>query len=175
MIVYHGSLQLFDRVDFNKVGMGGSLTGIGFYMTDNAKHAQNYNDSKGCQKGYLYEIDFKGRKSLSSSKRTFHSDALKGLLMELHNEMGLFWNICDVDAVGMDSALEQAVLWVDDDSDVEVVKGIVAIAQDRELVLGKLYEKMGYDCIVEELLDQTRYIALVSDAIDIVNVQCLNK
>ena len=64
MLVYHGSKELFTEFSYSRIGTNGTTEGQGFYFTDNLQVAKSYSEKD----GYVYEVDFVGKKSLNSDK-----------------------------------------------------------------------------------------------------------
>lgn len=171
MIVFHGSQQLFDTFDYGKIGLNGTSEGKGFYFTDSINIASRYG-----QNGYLYTVEFNGKKSLSSDKKTITRQQLKKYLLALDEKTEYLSNWGDKDYEGLEKVLNEAVRgeYEQSDNDVDLISGISNACGDMESSLSLVYELLGYDSI---MLDaewgngQRIYIALTNDIINIVNVK----
>ena len=171
MMIYHGSPHQFDRFDFSKMRTNGTQYGVGFYMTDRKDFAKSYATSPQCPQGFLYEIEFKGKKPLELNENTLSPDQLKELIIRLHEADGFLWNINDLSTLPYEVVLNQACEYMQDSNDVDTIAGIINTCGDAELVLNTLYELFGYDCIIVPLEDQTFYIATVNEAIEFLSCE----
>jgi hypothetical protein len=171
MIVFHGSQQLFDTFDYSKIGLNGTSEGKGFYFTDSINIANGYGEN-----GYLYAVEFNGKKSLSSDKKTITRQQLKKYLLALDEKTEYLSNWGDKDYEGLEKVLNEAVRgeYEQSDNDVDIISGISNACGDMETSLSLVYELLGYDSI---MLDaewgngQRIYIALTNDIINIVNAK----
>ena len=171
MIVFHGSQQLFDTFDYSKIGLNGTSEGKGFYFTDSINIASGYGEN-----GYLYAVEFNGKKSLSSDKKTITRQQLKKYLLALDEKTEYLSNWGDKDYEGLEKVLNKAVCgeYEQSDNDVDIISGISTACGDMETSLSLVYELLGYDSI---MLDaewgngQRIYIALTNYIINIVNVK----
>lgn len=176
MIVYHGSKQLFDTFDYNKIGENGTSEGKGFYFTDSINIAKGYGSD-----GYLYTVEFNGNKSLSSDEKTITRQQLKRYLLALDKETEYLSNWGDKDYEGIEKVLNEAVRgeYEQSDNDVDIISGIANACGDMKISLTLLHKVLGYDSIVTDAdwgrEDQQIYIALTNDIIKIVDVQELKK
>jgi len=168
-IVYHGSKALFQRFDYSKMGQNGTSEGFGFYFTNNRNIAEGY-----AQNGYLYTVEFNGKKSLSSTKKTITKNQLKKLLIELDKRGQYLSNYGDTEFEGFEKVLSEAILnvWEYSNNDVDMICDICTAYGSREEVLTTLYQMFGYDSIQvpAEWGQQDLYIALVNDIITIKEV-----
>lgn len=171
MIVFHGSQQLFDTFDYSKIGLNGTSEGKGFYFTDSINVANHYGSN-----GYLYAVEFNGKKSLSSDKKTITRQQLKTYLLALDEKTEYLSNWGDKDSDGLEKVLNEAVRGEYDqsDNDVDLISGISNASGDLETSLSLVYKLLGYDSIILDAEwgnGQRLYIALTNDIITIVNVQ----
>lgn len=175
-IVYHGSKSLFDRFDYSKMGQNGTSEGFGFYFTNNKTVAENY-----AHGGFLYAVEFNGKKPLSSTKKTITRTKLKKFIRHLHkiSEESFLWDYGDLSSNSFESVLTYAVnlTYDNNNNDVNMICELCNVFGSRELVLTELYDTLGYDSIQtlaewdhntgeENML----YIALVNDIIKIIEV-----
>lgn len=174
MIVYHGSKNLFSTFDYGRIGTNGTNEGKGFYFTDNVKVANGYADS-----GFLYSVEFSGKKSLSSDNKTITKSQLRKYLAKLNKTTDYLSNWGDVNYSGITKILNEAVdgEYEGNDNDVDLICGICNASGNTETSLTLLYNMLGYDSIV---LDadwgfQKLYIALTNDIIKIKKMDNLSE
>ena len=144
MIVYHGSPYQFNRFSFDKMRTNGTSYGVGFYMTDLKDFAKSYATTPTNNKGYLYEIEFKGQKPLEFSEVTLSNEELRTLILKLHEEIDFLWNINDLSFYPLDYVLDEACRLMRDVNDVETIAGIINTCGDAEVVLGLFARNLGY-------------------------------
>lgn len=173
MIVFHGSKNFFDVFDYSRIGLNGTSEGKGFYFTDSMSIASRYGES-----GYLYTVEFNGKKSLSSEKKTITRQQLKKYLLALDKETEYLSNWGDKDYDSLEKILNEAVRgeYEQSDNDVDMISGIANASGDIETSLSLLYKMLGYDSIVVDAewgSGQRIYIALTNDIIKMVDVQTL--
>lgn len=171
MIVYHGSKQLFEAFNYNKIGLNGTSEGKGFYFTDSIGVASRYGEG-----GYLYTVEFNGKKSLSSDKKTITRQHLKKYLLALHEKTDYLSNWGEIAYEGLEKVLNKAVReeYEQTDNDVDIVSGIANACGNMEVSLSLVYNMLGYDSIVLDAEwgnGQKLYIALTNDIIKIVDVK----
>lgn len=175
MKVYHGSPARFDKFDYSRIGTNGTSEGKGFYFTDSKGIAEGYG-----QDGYLYTVNFKGKKSLSSDSLTISREELKTFLIELDKETDFLSNWGEVSFEGLEKVLDNAIRGEYDtsDNDVDLISGIANSCGDMEASLTILHKLFGFDSIVMDAdwgNGQKIYIALIQDVIEIVEVKELKK
>ncbi|WCK57436.1 hypothetical protein PP175_25555 (plasmid) [Aneurinibacillus sp. Ricciae_BoGa-3] len=174
MIVFHGSKEFFDTFDYSKIGLNGTSEGKGFYFTDSMSIASGYGEN-----GYLYTVEFNGKKSLSSEKKTITRQQLKKYLLALDKETEYLSNWGDKDYEGLEKVLNEAVRgeYEQSDNDVDMISGIANTCGDMETSLSLVYQMLGYDSIIVDAEwgnGQRIYIALTNDIIEMVDVNTLN-
>lgn len=174
-LVYHGSQALFDQFDYSKMGLNGALEGVGFYFTTKKHIGQVYG-----QHGYVYTVEFNGKKSLSSEKKTVTRTKLRDFIARLDAISGYLENYGDTSFEGYDRVLRRAVEteWGGNNNDVDIVSAICNAHGNKQLVLTELYKMYGYDHIkvsadwgIRDGVENGLYIALVLDIIKIVKVE----
>lgn len=175
MKVYHGSPARFETFDYSKIGTNGTREGKGFYFTDRKGIASGYGEG-----GYLYTVNFKGQKSLSSDKLTISRNELKLLLTELDKETDYLSNWGDIEFEGLEKVLEEAIRGEYDssDNDVDLIAGIANASGNMEASLMLVYKLFGFDSIVmdSDWGNSTKvFIALVNDIIEIIEIEDLTK
>lgn len=175
MKVYHGSPARFEKFDYSKIGTNGTSEGKGFYFTDSKRIAEGYG-----QDGYLYTVNFKGKKSLSSDALTITREELKKFLIELDKETDYLSNWGDVSFDGLEKVLDEAIRGEYDtsDNDVDLISGIANASGSMEASLTILHKLLGFDSIVMDAEwgnGQKIYIALIHDVIELVEVKELKK
>jgi hypothetical protein len=173
MKIYHGSKHKFDLFDGSKIGTNGTLEGKGFYFTDKKHIAEGY-----AKDGYLYTAEFKGKKQLSGNELTIKKEDLKKFLTELDKEMEYLSNWGEVAYTGMETLLEEAIDGETSgvDNDIDLISSICNASGSTGRALEILYEKFGYDSIITKGDwggDQTIYIALVNEAVELVEIKKL--
>ncbi|MEH7210110.1 hypothetical protein V7094_28545 [Priestia megaterium] len=170
MLTYHGSKELFETFDYSKIGLNGTSEGKGFYFTDNKNIALGYGEE-----GYLYTVEFHGKKSLHSDKKTITRQQLKKYLKALDEETEYLSNWGDKYYEGLEKVLNEAVCgeFENSDNDVDLISGIANGCGDMETSLMLLHKMLGYDSIVEdaEWGNQRLYIALTNEVIEVVDVK----
>lgn len=175
MIVYHGSKELFKMFDYNKIGLNGTSEGKGFYFTDKIGIASGYGEG-----GYLYTVEFSGKKSLSSDERTITREELKRYLLALHEETDYLSNWGEIAREGLDKILNKAVdgEYEYSDNDVDIISSITNASGNMEVSLLLVYKILGYDSIVLDAewgSGQKLYIALTNDIIKFVDIKEFKK
>jgi len=170
--VYHGSISRFEKFSYDCIGKNGTSEGIGFYFTDNLDIARGY-AWKESDKGYIYTVEFKGKKSLNPDKLTL----TRGQVKRLVNAIGRLYldNIGEVEYEGYTSVLNRAVndLMDYNESDVDLICAIVNGINNHESVFNLLYDVLGYDSIIiknPSWGSHTIYIALIHSAYEIINI-----
>lgn len=171
MMVYHGSPAQFEQFDYSKMGTQGTQEGKGFYFTDTPRIAKGY-----AQGGFLYSVNWKGIKPLSSENLTITRNEFKEYLIELDKQTDYLSNWGDVEYEGLSKVLESALSgeYRYAENDVDLICGVANASGSEETALRLAYEILGFDSIVTSAEwggEQTLYIALVPDAFDIVDVQ----
>lgn len=170
MLVYHGSKELFEAFDYSKIGLNGTSEGKGFYFTDNKNIALGYGES-----GYVYTVEFKGKKSLSSDKKTITRQQFKKYLKALHEKTDCLSNYGDIDYEGLEKVLNEAVNCEFEycDNDVDLISSVANGCGDIESSLTLVHQLLGFDSIVEdaEWGEQRLYIALTNEIIEIMDVK----
>lgn len=175
MKVYHGSPNKFDRFDYTKIGTLGSSEGHGFYFTTSREVAAHY-----AQDGYLYEVEFHGKKPLSLDKLTIDKKTFQKILEEIDfSGSDYLSNWGDIKWDGYVRVLDQAVegLYYDGPgaNDVDLIASLINSAGSAEIVYRVLYDEFGYDHIParreSDGPDQMVYVATVPEAFTIVSVE----
>ena len=176
MILYHGSKAKFEKFDLKKIGSeNGTSEGKGFYFTNNKQIASGY-----AENGYLYTIQFKGKKSLSETSLNITKEEYKQLAKKLHDLDGYLYNYGDVDSDGLENVLNEAckMCFEYSDNDSDFISEITNSSGSTRLVLELLYEMFGYDHIMIEKADwgnQTIVVALTPDCFEIVSIEEMKK
>lgn len=175
MKVYHGSQFLFEEFNGDFIGKNANSEGKGFYFTDDKRIAEGYAGKD----GFVYEVLFNGKKPLSSDTITITKSQLRTFLRAIHEEYDYLNDWGDVESDGIERVLSVAVEGElnGSDSDVDVIAGICNLVGDNGGVLDVLYHTLGFDSIIvtaawgRQDFEQTLYIALVTDIIEIVNIE----
>lgn len=174
MIVYHGSPNYFNKFDYNRIGENGTSEGFGFYFTDKKHIAENY-----VGKGYLYTVQLTG-KELSGTKLTITEKQFKQLATRLNDEEGYLSNFGEIEYEGFENVLQYAVdlEYDSSDNDAELIGGIINAYGSKENVLQAVYDMFGYGYVKDDNCNwgnskgnQTVYVALVNEVINIVEIQ----
>lgn len=172
MELYHGSPNKFTEFDYGRIRMNGTTEGVGFYFTDNKKIAEGYTNG-----GYLYTVDFKGKKALSSHKKTITKKELEKVIGAIEKEIGYLDNYGDVGYEGYARLMKMAVEnnYTNNESDADIMGSIYMACGDDEGVIELFYKVLGYDHLVAtpDWGDQKLYIALTNDIIKIKKVEKL--
>ena len=169
MLVYHGSKELFTEFDYSRIGTNGTTEGQGFYFTDNLQVANSYSEKE----GYVYEVDFMGKKSLDSDRIAMKRSEVKKVLLALHSENDILSNWDDVEHYGLNKVLNMAIENIMlCNSDVEIYGSLCNITDNIELISKTFNRILGYDSIVlkADWANQYIYIATIPEIIRIVNV-----
>jgi len=170
--VYHGSPSKFSIFDYGRIRENGTMEGIGFYFTPVKRIAEGYGED-----GYLYTVNFKGKKALSDNSLTLTRQAFQEkFLLPLHQATDYLTNWGEVDYEGFETVLERATEGDFDNAedDVSLISGIINGCGDAETALTILYRELGYDSIITKAewgSGADIYIALVHDAYEIVKVE----
>ena len=169
MLVYHGSKELFTEFSYSRIGTNGTTEGQGFYFTDNLQVAKSYSEKD----GYVYEVDFMGKKSFNSDRIDLKRSEIKKILIALHSEMDILSNWDDVEYYGLNKVLNMAIENIMlCNSDVEIYGSLCNITDDIELISKTFNRILGYDSIVlkADWANQNIYIAIIPEIIKIINV-----
>lgn len=169
MIVYHGSKNKFEKFDYEYMGWNATSEGFGFYFTDSKQIAEGY------ASGFLYTVEFTGKKSLSSDKKTITKAQLRKFLTRLDETGQYLSNYGDTEYEGFNKVLSEAVnSTYNSDDDVEMICGICNAYGNKEEVLQELYKMFGFDSIVLQAawgtVPHKIYIATVHEAYNIISV-----
>lgn len=172
MRVFHGSPHRFDTFSFDYVGTNGTSEGMGIYFTDNESIARGYSQ----EGGYLYVVDFKGRKELSYDTVTMTRDDLARVMTEMDRRNEYLSNYGDVSYEGFNAVLNTALDAEFDysESDVDIMCSIANGSGSLKDTLDVFYTLLGYDhftTVAEWGNEQTLYIAMTTDAFDIVSIE----
>lgn len=173
-VVYHGSKAKFDTFDYQTIGLNATSEGFGFYFTDSKQIAKGYGGE-----GYLYTVDFTGKKSLSSTTKTLTKAQLGKFLTRLDKTGQYLANFGDTAYEGLDKVLRKAVNSAYDinENDVEMIADICNVYGSKGEPLQELYALFGYDCIIVNAQwgkgPHTIYVALVHEAYTIIKVETL--
>lgn len=170
MHVYHGSPAKFEVFDYTKVGTQGTTEGKGFYFTDTKRIAEGYGAN-----GYLYTVEWLGKKSLSSDTFTITPEQFRKYLIELDKKTDYLSNYGEVDFEGLERVLSYAMAgdYESSENDVDLISGVINASGDIGTTVTLLHEMFGYDSIItgaEWGGEQTIYIALIHEAFRIVDV-----
>lgn len=177
--VYHGSPNRFDSFDYSSVGTNGINEGHGFYFTDSAEVASHYTNGDA---GYLYEVDFHGKKAIAIDKVIIDRNTFREIIKIAHEASHYLDNWGDVDYEGEDIVLERALegsyYTGPGANDVDNIAGLINAAEgSAKEIYRLLYEKFGYDHILAKpdwgTIDQTVYVATVPEAFTIQEIKHL--
>lgn len=164
-LVYHGSPNLFDRFVYDKIGENGTSEGIGFYFTTSKSIARGYAFNKNNTTGYLYSVEFTGKKFLNYNDKSINRMQLKRFISSLPRYLENWYTI--------EEALK--VEYESNDNDVDMVCSILHASGCYEKTLNKLKRILGYDSIMIDTPlwgnDQKIYIALTQDSYQIKNIE----
>lgn len=175
--VYHGSPNNFKKFSYDRIAENGTSEGIGFYFTDNETIARHYATKK-AESGYLYFINFTGKKSLSITKKTITKKQLRVFLSHLGSIYLDNWG--DSKYEGKNHLLNLACdnEFEHSDSDVDIICSILHGCGHYEFILETLNRVLGYDSIIVESpewgYEQKIYIALVHSAYEILEIKEIN-
>lgn len=175
VIVYHGSPKKFEAFKPDFMRTNGTAEGIGFYFTDNKSIAEGY-----AQEGYLYKVEFNGKKALSSEEITMTYEEVKKLILALDEKDEYLSNFGDKEWDGLEKVLNKTVNSTFEfcNNDVEIISTIYNTNGEDKDVLTLVYELLGYDHTVvneAEWGNQKIYIALTNDIIKIMEVKDMTK
>lgn len=173
VIAYHGSPNQFDVFDYKKIRTNGTSEGVGFYFTDNQGIARCY-----AYEGYLYTVEINGTKPIYKDKKTLTIKELRTFLIELQKHTDFLSNYGDVAYEGFNTVLNKAVKseYTYCDSDADILSSIYNGSGENEKVLTIFRDVLGYDHIEAKPdwgNDQTLYIALTNDIINIISCEKL--
>lgn len=175
MLVYHGSSNNFEKFDYSRIGTNGTTEGFGFYFTDKKHIAENYTNDN----GYLYSVQLKG-KELSGDELTITENQFRKLAVHLNDKNEYLSNFGDVNYEGLNAVLNEAVSCEYDNSndDADLIGGVVNAYGNSQDVLQALYSMFGYGYIKDTDCawgnsngNQTVYVALVNEVIEIISVE----
>ncbi|WP_144509937.1 hypothetical protein [Bacillus sp. FJAT-22090] len=174
MELYHGSKSKFNRFDLSFIGLNGTSEGKGFYFTN------NYNIAKGyAGNGYLYTIDFHGKKALGYTDKRITENEYRQLVKELDRKGEYLSNFGDVAWDGIEKVTNEAVEidYYGTDNDADLIGSITNAYGNSEDVLNTVYTLLGYDhIIIKEASwgNQTIVVALTNDCFNIVSIDEIN-
>lgn len=144
--VYHGSAARFDEFSYSTIGTTATSEGQGFYFTDSPVIARDYARANPDEDGYLYEADFKGKKSLSPTRMNIGPKEMEGLLNSLDDDDEYLSNWGDVEYEGRSTVVRRAVEGsLGGENDVDNVGSLVNSGADAKRIYRHLYERYGYD------------------------------
>lgn len=171
MIVYHGSPNKFTEFDYSRIRTNGTTEGLGFYFTDTKRIARGY-----AQNGFLYTIKMNGAKPLSDNHKNLTKEEVKKLIIELDKHTDFLTNYGEVEYEGYENVLNTAVNNEYDftDTDTNIMGSLYTSCGENEIVIKLFYELLGYDYIESEPEwggEQTVYVALTNDVIDILEIE----
>lgn len=171
MEVFHGSPHKFKEFDYGRIRTNGTTEGVGFYFTDSESIARGYGDG-----GYLYVVDFQGKKALSDRKLTITKAEARKYIEELHKSADFLENYGEVEYQGYDTILAEALEneYGNCDTDTEFMGSLYNACGENEVVVTLLHSVLGYDHIVSKPDwggKQNLYIALTNDIIKIKKVE----
>ena len=171
MIVYHGSPNKFDVFDYGMIRTNGTSEGVGFYFTNNKNIAKGYGSN-----GYLYTVDFNGKRPLSDNKLTLTKEEAKTIIRFLDDELEFLSNYGDVAYEGYDKVFNLAVEmeYGNAETDTEFMGSLYNACGENELVILTFYKLLNFDHIVSKPEwggEQTLYIALTNDILTIKNIR----
>ena len=128
-ILYHGSPQLFEKFDYEKIGENGTSKGFGFYFSSDKHGAEHYADK------YLYTANADLKGALSYEKRTIKKTKTRTLLNRLHKDLNILNDFDDVSYYGAWKVMEYALnLLKDTQTDVDLFCELCTITGDKEAV-----------------------------------------
>ena len=128
-ILYHGSTQLFEKFDHNKIGANGTAKGFGFYFDSDKRGAEYYADK------YLYTVSANLKGALSYDKRTIKKTKTRILLNRLHKDLNILNDFDDVSDYGEWKVMEYALdLLKDTENDVDLFCELCTITGDKKAV-----------------------------------------
>lgn len=170
---YHGSAAKFESFSYSEIGKNGTNEGIGFYFTSSESIARGYATKNG-NRGFLYTVEFTGKKSLSSDKKTITRGQLKHLLQKLGSDY--LNNYMEIDFYGIDRVIKETVnqLWDYNENDVDLISCIGNADNNWNRLYGILESEFGFDSIVLENPswgEHVIYIALTHNAYEILDVR----
>lgn len=169
MLVYHGSSSFFRIFDYDKMGKNGTSEGRGFYFTDNRGIALSY-----AINGYLYTVNTRFTKKLSSNRKTITKQQLKVYITELDKATDYLSNWGDAHYMGYQRVLNLAASaeYSNSDNDVDLICSICNGCGSNELALTILNRVLGYDSCIQKADwgNQKIYIATVHSAFEILRV-----
>lgn len=129
MILYHGSTQLFNTFDYDKIGENGTSKGFGFYFSSDKHGAEHYADK------YLYTVNADLKNTLSYEKRTIKKTKTRILLNRLHKQVNILNDFNDVSYYGEWKVMEYALnLLKDNQTDVDLFCELSTICGSIEIV-----------------------------------------
>ena len=175
MILYHGSKSKFEKFDLKKIGsLNGTSEGKGFYFTNNKQIASGY-----AENGFLYTINFKGKKSLSNDKKKLTRKQYEKLILELDQKGEYLSNFGEKEYEGLENVLAYAMEDYNNcDDDSELLGSIINAYGSSVDVLESVYNLFSYDHIYIEKAEwgnQTIVVALTPNCFEIVSVEEMKK
>ncbi len=173
--VYHGSKSNFNQFNFGSIGQNGTSEGKGFYFTNKKGVALSYAGNG----GYLYYISLHSNKPIYAYERNISRSELKLLLDTLHELNNYYSNWGDIEYEGYSKIVNHALdVFMNYDDDVEIISALANECGSIEMVNTAIYNTLGYDLIIDNSpkweREQTIYVALVNDIIEIEKIEQIN-
>lgn len=173
MILYHGTLNDFEKFSLDYIGKNARNEGPGIYLTDSKDVAKTY----AYDNGYVLTIDFNGKKALSSTELTLTRNELKELILLLHEKEAYLDNINDISYYGIEKVLNEAIdMSLDNnDNDCDLISEIGNTLGSHKMVLDALYYNLGYDHVITkatwgyDLGQENIYVVFNPDALNIIS------
>lgn len=157
LVLYHGTpakgLSIFDA---SKIGTNGRAEGAGFYFTTDKKTADSYG-----QRGETLQVYLNIRKPLAYDAKPFSALQMQKVLTEVAKaeamDTGTDWkdgflsNYVDTYSKSFDAATREAARsFVNDETALDQISGIVGAGVDAETVNTGLTKALGYDGYVSK-------------------------
>jgi hypothetical protein len=151
LVVYHGTESEFNEFKSEFMGKTGTALGQGFYFTSNKDDAGAFGK---IVKAFYLNI----KKPLSGDKLTMTRKEITKLVDMIDKTQcandpefgyGILSDFGDVDYEGRNNVLRSAVqMLMQENSDVELVGGLINGTGDYDLVVNVLRKTLGYDGII---------------------------
>lgn len=149
-LMYHGSPTLFEEFSFSAPRLNGSSDGDGFNLTNNHDVASTYSSING--QGYVYEVDFVGKRGVEAGDRTVTREQWREIVDEYDQKHGYLEDWGDVDSEGRDVVMNRTLDTIAGEysDDESTISDIIGSSSDSSDFYELLHRKTGIDHFVSK-------------------------
>lgn len=178
IIVYHGSKAKFQKFDLSKIrSQNGTTEGVGLYFTTNKSIASHYAEPN----GYLYTVEFDGKKPLDHERLSITRPVLRKLLKAIEDAgIPFLSNYGEVEYEGYETVMDEALdNLLSNENDIDLIGEIYNTEGNKSKILELAYQVLGFDyfTLVPDWAvgKQVLYVALVPNILTIKTVELVKE